>query len=134
MKLPEIKKPVAYFCSEFAIDNDLPTYSGGLGILAADFLNSAATKHFPMVGIGILYKGKEFVQHITGDGIEEQRDSEFDHDTSFLRQTTINGKPLIIKLLFDSEEVSIKAYHIWICYNTVLYFLIIEYDGNPSEW
>src|SRR4030042_5460598 len=123
MDKPALKNPVAYFSAEFGIDSDLPTYSGGLGVLAGDLISEAADHNFPMVGIGILYKGKEFVQHITGDGKEEQRDSEFDHDTSFLRQTTINGKPLIIKLLFDSEEVSIKAYHVRLGENTVLYFL-----------
>jgi starch phosphorylase len=83
----EQKDPVAFFCTEFGIDNDLPTYSGGLGILAGDIISEAADQNFPMVGIGILYKGKEFVQHITGEGSEEQRDSQFDHDTSFLRPT-----------------------------------------------
>jgi len=87
--------PVAYLCNEFGIDSDLPTYSGGLGVLAADLISEAADQDFPMVGVGILYKGKEFVQHVTSDGTEEQRDSQFDHDTSFLRQTTIKGKPLI---------------------------------------
>ena len=134
MKLPEIKKPVAYFCSEFAIDNDLPTYSGGLGILAADFLNSAATKHFPTVGIGILYKGKEFIQHITGDGREEKRDSEFDHDSSFLRPTTINGKPLIISLPNPQGEIKVKSYHLRLSDTVVIFFLSTDVDGNPPDW
>jgi starch phosphorylase len=134
MKLPEIKNPVAYFCSEFAIDNDLPTYSGGLGILAADLLNSAATKHFPMVGIGILYNGREFIQHITGDGREEKRDSEFDHDSSFLRPTTINGKPLILSLPSPSGEIKVKSYHLRLSDTVVIFFLSTNVDGNPPDW
>ncbi|KKR11031.1 MAG: Glycogen/starch/alpha-glucan phosphorylase [Candidatus Woesebacteria bacterium GW2011_GWA1_39_21] len=126
--------PVAYLCNEFGIDSDLPTYSGGLGVLAADLISEAADQDFPMVGVGILYKGKEFVQHVTSDGTEEQRDSQFDHDTSFLRQTTIKGKPLIIKLAFDSEEVLIKSYHIRLGEHVVLYFLSTDVDGNPPEW
>src|SRR3972149_10456796 len=102
MKLPKVKRPVAYFCSEFAIDNELPTYSGGLGVLAGDVMNEAALNHFPMVGIGILYKGKDYMQHITGEGKAETRDSEFDHDTSFLRPTTIDGKPILFNLNLES--------------------------------
>ncbi len=102
--------------------------------MAGDLISEAADQNIPMVGIGILYKGKEFVQHITGEGKEEQRDSQFDHDTSFLRQTTLNGKPLIIKILFDTEEVSIKAYHIRLGDNVTLYFLSTDVDGNPPEW
>ena len=70
MILPGNFSPVAYFCAEFAIDNDLPTYAGGLGILAGDYMNAAAQMHFDTIGIGILYKGKSFVQHITADGKE----------------------------------------------------------------
>lgn len=134
MKLSGVKSPVAYFCAEFAVDNDLPTYAGGLGILSSDILNMAANQHFPMVGVGILYKGKHFVQHITGEGFEEKRDSEFDHDTSFLRQTTIEGEPLVFKLNLNGESVSVKAYHIRFSDNTILFFLSTNVDGNPPEW
>ena len=126
--------PVAFFCTEFGIDNDLPTYSGGLGILAADIISEAADQDFPMLGIGLLYKGKGFVQHITSDGKEEQRDSQFDHDSSFLRQTTIDGTPLILKIPFEHESVSVKAYHIRLGEKTTLYFLSTDVDGNSPEW
>ena len=134
MKLPEVKKPVIYFCSEFAIDNELPTYSGGLGILAADVIHQAALEHFPMVGIGILYKGKEFMQHITGEGREEKRDSEFDHDTSFLRPTTKNGVTLELSLPWGKSEAKFKAYHIRLSDTAILFFLSTDVDGNPAEW
>ena len=98
MIIPNIEDPVAYFCNEFAIDNELPTYSGGLGVLAGDIMNEAALSNYPMIGIGILYKGKDFMQHITGDGKAETRDSEFDHDTSFLLQTTDKGEAVVIDL------------------------------------
>src|SRR3989304_9098817 len=134
MKLPGIKDAAACFCSEFAIDNELPTYSGGLGFLAADIMNEAALEHYPMVGVGILYKGKEFLQHITGLGREEQKDSEFDHDTSFLRPTTHQGKQVTITLEFETTKVVVKSYHIRLSDNTILYFLSTDVDGNPPEW
>ena len=134
MRLNEIKEPVAFFCNEFALDNDLPTYSGGLGILAGDIVNSAATTHFPMVGIGILYKGKEFNQHITGEGREEKRDSEFDHDTSFLRTTTVDGKPLVLTLDIKNQKVQFKSYHIRLSDTTIVFLLSTDVDGTPPEW
>src|SRR3989344_1179615 len=112
MKLKNIEKPIAYFCNEFAIDNELPTYSGGLGILAGDLMNEAALNHFPMVGVGILYKGKDYLQHVTGEGKAETRDSEFDHDTSFLRPTTKNGAAVIIEINIEGETVKVKSYHV----------------------
>ena len=134
MKLGEIKKPVVYMCNEFALDNDLPTYSGGLGILAGDVINSAATQHFPMVGIGILYKGKEFNQHITAEGREEKRDSEFDHDTSFLRRTTVDAKPLTLELEMHSQKISVKSYHIRLSDTAIVFLLSTDVDGNPPDW
>lgn len=50
------KEPVAYFCAEFALENDLPTYAGGLGILTGDFIKEAARQKFPLVGVGLLYQ------------------------------------------------------------------------------
>lgn len=135
MLLPNVVDPIAYFSAEIALDNDLPTYSGGLGIVTGDVLNAAATSHFPMVGVGILYKGKEFVQHITGDGREEMKDSEFDHDTSFLRPTTIKGKPLLFNLpVPGGNEVKVKSYHLRLSDTTIVFFLSTDVDGNPPEW
>lgn len=134
MILPKGFSPVAYFCSEFAIDNELPTYAGGLGILAGDYMNAAALTHSPTIGIGILYKGKEFIQHITLEGKEEKRDSEFDHDTSFLRPTTAAGKQLIFSIPSPTGEVLVKSYHIRLSDESILFFLSTDVDQNPPEW
>lgn len=134
MILPGLEHPVAYFCAEFAIDNELPTYSGGLGVLAGDLMHEAALQHYPLIGIGILYKGISFLQHITSDGKEEKRDSEFDHDTSFLRPTTIDGQPLSIQLPLENQTVFFKAYHVRLSDQTILFFLSTDVDGNPPEW
>lgn len=134
MRLSNIKEPVIYFCNEFAIDNELPTYSGGLGVLAGDLMHETALQHFPMVGIGILYKGRSFLQHITGEGKAETRDSEFDHDTSFLRPTTIKGTPLVFTLPLEGQKVKVKSYHLRLSDTSILFFLSTDVDGNPPEW
>lgn len=129
------QKSVAYLCAEFAIDSDLPTYSGGLGILAGDIISQAGDQDYPMTGIGILYKGTDFVQHITFDGKEEKRTSEFDHDASFLRHVTKNGKPLIINLeTNDDGLIQVKSYQMRISDNAFLYFLSSDIDDNNDKW
>ncbi|MEI6499343.1 MAG: alpha-glucan family phosphorylase [bacterium] len=52
------KNPVAYFCMEYALPKNLPTYAGGLGVLAGDFIKEAKEKNFPMVAIGLFYSKK----------------------------------------------------------------------------
>lgn len=129
------QKSVAYLCSEFAIDSDLPTYSGGLGILAGDLVSEAADENFPLTGIGILYKGREFIQHINSDGTEEKRDSQFDHDASFLRQTQYNGENIILEIETpNASRVKVKTYQLRLAEKTNLYFLSSDIDGNPNEW
>lgn len=56
---------VAYFCMEFALQDDVHIYSGGLGILAGDFLLEADQQNFPVVGIGLLYSSA-YTQHLQG--------------------------------------------------------------------
>lgn len=134
MILPKGYSPIAYFSAEFAIDNELPTYAGGLGILAGDFINAAASMHYPVVGIGILYRGRNFVQHITHESKEEKRDTEFDHDTSFLRHTTVAGKQLVFSVHACGEEVKVKAYHLRLSDESMVIFLSTDVDGNPEHW
>ena len=64
---------VAYFCMEIALDTAIPTYGGGLGILAGDMLRSAADLELPMVAISLCYRKGYFRQRIDQEGnqIEE---------------------------------------------------------------
>jgi starch phosphorylase len=58
---------VAYFSMEFGVEESLPIYSGGLGVLAGDHLKAAAELGVPLVGVGLLYRGGYFRQ-----GVDEQ--------------------------------------------------------------
>jgi len=56
---PEYQKlaqnPVAYFCAEFAINEQLPTYAGGLGVLSGDYVYEAKTHDLPILAVGLYY-------------------------------------------------------------------------------
>src|SRR5215469_14617214 len=66
---PRIKPPtIAYFSMEVALDPNMPTYSGGLGILAGDTLRSAADLGAPMVAVSLVYRKGYFRQHLDGTG------------------------------------------------------------------
>ncbi|QQS38412.1 alpha-glucan family phosphorylase [Candidatus Woesebacteria bacterium] len=133
INLPKNINPVAYFCVEFGIDNELPTYAGGLGILAGEVISAAADINFPMIGIGLLHKGRKFVQHIDETGYQHDLDSVFDPNTSFLRETTINGKPLIIEISCG-ETIKVRSYYIRLADHTLLFFLSPNVDGNSEDW
>ena len=69
----------AYFSPEFGINETLPQYSGGLGILAGDHLKAASDANLPLVGIGLFYREGFFRQVVT-DGRQTERDG---HYTNF---------------------------------------------------
>src|SRR5205823_3757250 len=58
----------AYFSAEIGFSTHIPTYSGGLGILAGDHLKAAADAHLPIVGVTLLYRQGYFKQHLGPDG------------------------------------------------------------------
>ncbi len=60
--------PVAYFSTEYGINESLPIYSGGLGVLSGDHLKSASDLNIPLVAIGLLYRNGYFRQKITPEG------------------------------------------------------------------
>jgi starch phosphorylase len=64
--------PVAYFSMEIAIADALPSYSGGLGVLAGDHLRSAADLELPVVGVTLLYHDGYFRQHLDADGRQHE--------------------------------------------------------------
>ena len=61
---------VAYFSMEMMLETDVPTYAGGLGVLAGDILRSAADLKIPAVGMSIVYSGDTFSQILHPDGTQ----------------------------------------------------------------
>jgi starch phosphorylase len=63
---------IAYFSMEIALDAGLPTYSGGLGILAGDMLRSAADLALPIIGVTLVYHHGYFVQSLDASGNQRE--------------------------------------------------------------
>lgn len=63
---------IAYFSMEIALENAIPTYSGGLGVLAGDTLRSAADLAVPVVAITLLHRKGYFSQHIDHEGHQSE--------------------------------------------------------------
>lgn len=72
MNVSASKTTVAYFSMEIALDKAIPTYSGGLGVLAGDTLRSAADLALPLVGISLLHRNGYFEQHLDAAGNQSE--------------------------------------------------------------
>ena len=66
---------VAYFSMEIALQSEVPTYSGGLGVLAGDTIRSAADLQIPMVAVTLLHRQGYFTQRLGGDGWQTEESS-----------------------------------------------------------
>jgi glycogen phosphorylase len=66
------KRIVAYFSMEIALQNAMPSYSGGLGVLAGDTVRAAADIKLPMVAISLLYRNGYFTQRLGEDGSQTE--------------------------------------------------------------
>lgn len=111
-------KPVAYFSMEFAVDQPLKIYSGGLGFLAGSHLRSAFELKQNLIGIGILWKKGYYDQERNQDQTLKvsfrDKDYHFLTDTKILFPITIHGARVYVKAFLLKPEV----------FNTVPLFLL----------
>ena len=73
---------VAYFCAEYAVDQRLPIYAGGLGVLAGDHLKTAGDLGLPLVAVGLLYDHGYFTQQIDGEGRQHAIPADFEPEAA----------------------------------------------------
>jgi glycogen phosphorylase len=98
----KFSKPVAYFSMEFAIDQSLKIYSGGLGFLAGSHMRSAFELKQNFIGIGILWKYGYYDQERNRDGT--MKASFIEKNYSFLTDTGI-----VFPITIHDHEVHVKA-------------------------
>ena len=106
-------EPIAYFSLEFALTESLPNYSGGLGVLAGDHLNSASDLGLPLVGVGLLYHEGYFHQHLGPDGWQREDYKVIDLSEQPLKPINdAEGNRLIIPVPVDGRTVSVQVWRL----------------------
>jgi starch phosphorylase len=73
MTLTPTRSTVAYFSMEICLEAAIPTYSGGLGVLAGDTLRSAADLGVPLVAVTLLHRKGYFEQHLDSSGQQTEQ-------------------------------------------------------------
>ena len=106
---PAFAQKSAYFCMEFAIDQALKIYSGGLGYLAGSHMRSAFDLRQNLIGIGILWKYGYYDQVRRSDGAMEtlrrERYYNFLQDTGIVFDILVNRAPVKVKVWYLASEV-----------------------------
>ena len=104
---PDTKRPsVAYFCMEYGIHSALKIYSGGLGMLAGDYVKEASDSNVDMCAVGFLYRFGYFTQSLSMDGqqIANYETQNFG-SLPIERQLDEEGNPLVISVPYTNYQV-----------------------------
>jgi glycogen phosphorylase len=97
-------RTIAYFSMEIALSPALPTYSGGLGMLAGDTLRSAADTAAPMVAISLVHRRGYFRQKLSDIGQQTEA------DVPWSPETTLPSANQIIALTLQGRQVLVRAW------------------------
>ncbi len=97
------QRNIAYFSMEIALESDIPTYSGGLGVLAGDTLRSAADLEIPLVAVTLCYAKGYFFQEVV-QGRQIEREIQWEFSSEFTKM------PNIIELDIQEKKFKVGAW------------------------
>jgi starch phosphorylase len=125
--------PIAYFCMEFGLIDWLQIYSGGLGVLAGDYLKEVSDLGIPVVGVGIFYNQGYFHQRFSPEG--RQLDEYLTQDPLDFPLSLVKdklGNPLRIRIDIKDHIVYAQAWELKIG-RVSLYLLDTNIDENKLQ-
>ncbi len=124
---------ISYFSMEYGLHSSLKIYSGGLGILAGDYLKEASDKNVPMTAVGLLYRYGYFTQRLSSQGAQEaeyEAQNFYKLPISPVRES--DGSWLTVTIAFPGRTLSAR---VWKCQvgRTDLYLLDTDFEDNLEE-
>ncbi|WP_278690373.1 alpha-glucan family phosphorylase [Leyella stercorea] len=130
---PDATRPsVAYFCMEYGINQVVKIYSGGLGMLAGDYMKEASDSNVNMCGVGFLYRYGYFKQTLSMDGQQITKyDAQNFNSLPVERVLDENGQPMVVDVPYMNYQV--HAY-VWVMNvgRIKLYLLDTDNDLNSE--
>jgi starch phosphorylase len=122
---------VAYFSAEFGLDESLPIYSGGLGVLAGDHLKAASDLGVPLVGVGLFYREGYFRQQLDEAGRQIER---YPVNDPARLPLVLEPVTVVVELADGAVELTPVRAQVWRAQvgRIPLYLLDTNVDGNPA--
>lgn len=104
---PDATRPsVAYFCMEYGINQVVKIYSGGLGMLAGDYMKEASDSNVNMCGVGFLYRYGYFKQTLSMDGQQIAKyDAQNFNSLPVERVLDENGQPMVVDVPYMNYQI-----------------------------
>ncbi|WP_295422229.1 alpha-glucan family phosphorylase [uncultured Prevotella sp.] len=129
---PDATRPsVAYFCMEYGINQVVKIYSGGLGMLAGDYMKEASDSNVNMCGVGFLYRYGYFKQSLSMDGQQiAQYDAQNFSSLPVERVLDENGQPLVVDVPYMNYQV--HAY-VWVMNVGRIKLYLLDTDNEMNS-
>ena len=129
---PDANRPsVAYFCMEYGINQVVKIYSGGLGMLAGDYMKEASDSNVNMCGVGFLYRYGYFKQTLSMDGQQiAQYDAQNFNSLPVERVLDENGQPLVVDVPYMNYQV--HAY-VWVMNVGRIKLYLLDTDNEKNS-
>ena len=130
---PDPTRPsVAYFCMEYGLYHFLKIYSGGLGILAGDYLKQASDSNVDMVAVGLLYRYGYFTQELAMDGsqIANYEAQDFDR-LPVSKVLDEEGRQLVLNIPFPGYTLYAQVWRVDVG-RVKLFLLDTDFDSNSE--
>jgi len=126
-------RPIVYFCTEYALKDEIPTYAGGLGILAGDMLREASEQKIPFIAVGLYYHEGYLSHDLYKEGVMMKSSGRI-NPTSVGLTPVVDKKNnrIIVSLPIQDTFVSVQAWSLQIDTVTV-YLLDTNIDQNNEE-
>jgi starch phosphorylase len=126
--------PLAYMSAEFGLDDRLPIYSGGLGVLAGDIIREAAQLNLPFVGVGLLYHEGYFQQVITPEGKQRADYPLLNTDDAPIRLVVdTTNEPIAVSIPMAGGELHIQVWE-YLESDVSVYLLDTDLPRNNNEY
>ena len=130
---PDASRPsVAYFCMEYGIHSALKIYSGGLGMLAGDYVKEASDSNVDMCAVGFLYRFGYFTQTLSMDGQQIAKyEAQNFNSIPVERVYDKDGNPLVVDVPYTNYQVHAS---VWVANvgRVKLYLLDTDNDMNSE--
>ncbi|MEJ2656368.1 MAG: alpha-glucan family phosphorylase [Desulfobacterales bacterium] len=125
--------PVAYFSMEFGVNENIPIFAGGLGVLAGDYLKAASNMALPLVGVGLLYRKGYLLQYLDQEGFQQEEYPEIEfYYLPLERARDPQGNEITISITGPEGEIHAFVWKIRVG-RTPLFLLDTNLPENTPE-
>src|SRR4249920_3210591 len=125
------QRTIAYFSMEIGLITDMPTYSGGLGVLAGDTIRAAADLKIPMVAVTLLHRQGYFYQRL------DERGWQHEEPAAWAVNDFVHAMPASTSVTIEGRTVHLRAWQYPVCgisgFTVPVYFLDSDLSDN-APW